>query len=81
MLTGPTVEFRWTGGVGASQYWLFVGTTPGGTDIINLDTGTGRSLSVANIPSDGRPVYVRLWSLVGGEWAFRDYTYSTTLPF
>jgi large repetitive protein len=30
------------------------------------------------LPTDGSPVYVRLWSLVGATWFFRDYTYTAS---
>jgi hypothetical protein len=28
------------------------------------------------LPTDGRTLYVRLWSLVSGAWQFNDYTYT-----
>src|SRR5262249_45441567 len=76
-LPGASVIFGWTAGGGVAQYWLDVGTTAGGTDLFTSSTATNRSATVNNLPPDGRTVYVRLWSLLGGAWQFSDYTYAT----
>lgn len=74
-LKGPTVAFEWDSGAGASQYHLVVGTGgPGTTDLFNQNLGNQRSRSVAGAPTDGRTVYVRLWSLTS-TWLYREYTY------
>jgi serine protease len=75
-MTASTVTFQWTGGTGVSQYWVYVGTTAGGTDLLNQDRGTNLSATVAGLPTGGSPLYVRLWSLLGGAWQFHDYTYA-----
>ena len=74
-LTASTVTFQWTGGTGVSRYWLYVGSTVGGNNLFNQDQGTNLSATVAGLPTDGRTLYVRLWSLIGGAWQFNDYTY------
>jgi hypothetical protein len=33
---------------------------------------------VTGLPTDGRTIHVRLWSLIGSGWQFRDYTYTAT---
>jgi hypothetical protein len=40
--------------------------------------GTNRTQAVT-LPADGGPVYVRLWSLIGGAWKFNDYFYTAYL--
>ncbi len=75
-LSSSSAIFSWSAG-SASAYWLTVGTTFGGTDICSSGQTGGHSWSVSNIPTDGRPIYVRLWSLVSGTWVNppQDYTY------
>ena len=72
-LTSSTVTFQWTGGVGVSQYNLRIGNSPGGTEFANRSVGTNLSVTVANLPSDDRPLYVRLRSLINGVWLYNDY--------
>jgi hypothetical protein len=71
------VTFAWSPGVGASRYWLSVGTTPGGTQLYHEDQGLALSREVTGLPTDGRPIHVRLWTLLGTEWQFGDYGYNT----
>ena len=75
-LTSSTVTFSWNSGSGVSQYWLELGTTLGGTQIYSQSQGAGMSATVGGLPTNGTPVYVRLWSLIGGLWQFNDYTYT-----
>ena len=74
---GPgRAKFCWTSGTGVTRYWLHVGTTPGGYDLFSQDEGTSLCQTVTGLPTDGSPVYVRLWSVIGGAWLFNDYVYS-----
>jgi hypothetical protein len=74
-LSSASVTFQWTGGIGASQYWLYVGTSPGAFNIANLDMGSSLSTVVNNLPNNGQTIYVRLFSHIGG-WQFNDYAYT-----
>jgi len=76
-VTSPTVTFQWTTGIGATDFWIYVGTTPGGSDLFNSEMNMATSQVVTNIP-DGT-MYVRLWTRVGTTWYFRDYTYSVLI--
>jgi hypothetical protein len=76
MLPGSTVTFSWTAGSGVSQYFLYVGSSVGAGDIYGVDQGLARSATVSGLPPDGRTIFVRLWSLIGAGWQFRDYTYT-----
>ena len=70
-----TVTFQWTAG-SASSYGLTVGSSPGATDIYSSSVLQALSQTVTNIPTDGRTIYVRLYSLVGRSWTFNSYTYT-----
>ena len=59
-----------------TRYWLYVGSTPGGADLWSQDQGTNLSTTVSGLPIDGRTLYVRLYSVIGGVWSFNDYTYT-----
>jgi hypothetical protein len=77
-LTSTPVTFTWSGGVGVSQYALWVGSTGAGSHdlgALGVDTNLTHQLSV---PLDGTPIYVRLWSLIGETWECNDYMYDTT---
>ena len=78
-LRATTATFEWTGGIGVMLRYLQVGTAAGGGELYNADPGaTSLRATVTGLPSNGSPVYVRLWSLVGGAWQFRDATYTAT---
>lgn len=75
-LAASTVTFQWTGGTGVTQYGLHLGTSPGGNDVFSQNGHRGLSATVSGVPTDGRTLYARLWSEIGGSWVFRDYTYT-----
>ena len=72
-LSGPTVTLTWSG-KGARLYWVSMGTAPGRWDLHNASAGTANSAQVVRLPTDGRTLYVRLWSWTGAQWQWRDYT-------
>src|SRR5579871_354659 len=81
-LTGSTVTFTWNAGTNISQYYLYVGSVQGGNDLYGQNQNLGLTATVSNLPTDGRTLYVRLWSLVNGAatdisigWHFNDYQY------
>jgi hypothetical protein len=76
-LAGASVTFAWSAGTGVSQYWFYVGTSAGGNDLYGQSQGTNRSVTVSGLPTDGRNLYVRLWSQISGSWQFNDYTYTS----
>jgi hypothetical protein len=75
-----SASFTWSSGLGAQQYWIDVGTTPGGTDVYsrtqNLDDGT----RIDRLPANGDLLYVRLWTLQPHAWIFVDYVFTTADP-
>jgi len=78
VLPGASATFTWKAGTGSSQYWIYVGSSLGATDIWNQNQGTGLTRTVTGIPTDGRKVYVRLWSLASGFWYYTDYSFTAS---
>jgi hypothetical protein len=75
-LGGSSVTFAWNKPAATTQVWLYVGTSPGGFNIYTANEGVGTSRLVTGIPVSGAPVYVRLWSFMGGTWKYIDYYYT-----
>ncbi len=76
-LSGSTVTFSWTPGTGAiTAYWLDVGTAVGKGDIYAANLGLGTSHTVSGIPTTGQPIYVQVWSMIGGVWNLNRYTFT-----
>jgi hypothetical protein len=76
-LSGSSVTFIWTAGLGASAYWLDVGTAVGQGNIFAGNLGLVTSELVSGIPTNGITIYVRLWTLLSGAWQVNDYSYTT----
>src|SRR6202040_2717421 len=57
---------------------LLVGSSPGGLDIFHSSMISGHSSAVSNIPTDGRTIYVRLYSVTGSGVQSSDYTYKAS---
>jgi uncharacterized protein YkwD len=74
-LPGEDVTFAWSAGSGAQEYFLYVGTSRGRNNLYAASLGMNRQTTVYNLPTDGRTLYVRLWTLLPGGWAYTDYTY------
>ncbi len=81
--SGSSVLFTWTQAPGADCYWLDVGNSVGQGDIFarqipdTCQNGSGyTSWTVYNIPTDGRIIYVQLWTHTNGAWQTpQRYTY------
>lgn len=74
--TSHVVTLAWSPGIGVTEYRLNIGTGVGGYDLYNRSCGRSLSASVSGLPTDGAPIYVRLWSKIAGVWHKRDYTYA-----
>src|SRR3974377_21043 len=74
-LPGASVTFVWSTGTGVTQYWLGIRSMSGNTDICSSPAGTSTGATVV-LPTDGRTLYVRLWSSLGGAWQYQDATYT-----
>ncbi|MDR3764749.1 MAG: chitobiase/beta-hexosaminidase C-terminal domain-containing protein [Acidobacteriota bacterium] len=75
-LTGTSTTFTWSAGTNVSGYYLWVGTTAGGHDLVNVGPLTGTSYT-ATLPTTGGTVYVTLYSVVNGTPSLSN-TYSYT---
>ncbi len=76
-LSGASVTFTWIAGAGSSAYWIDAGSTPGGNNYEQSgNLGNVTSLTVNNLPTDGNPIYVTLWSQVNGQWLYNEYQYT-----
>ena len=72
---GTTVTFGWTTGIGALEYFLYLGTSPGSNNMFGASMGTNRSITLNGLPRGGSIVYVRLWTRTITGWQYNDYTY------
>ena len=79
VLTGGTVTFTWDAGVGVSEYWLSLGSSPSATDLYTASQGSNRSVTIA-VPTDGSPLYLNLSSLINGQWRSNQYLLQAALP-
>lgn len=75
-------KFQWDAGSGATEYLLGVATDPlllsdDPYGDIFVASGTSLDAVATGIPLDGSDLYVRLWSLINGEWFYRDSVYSS----
>jgi hypothetical protein len=68
-----SVTFSWSAG-SATSYALMVGSSLNGWDIYNSGVITAHGATV-NTPTDGRTVYVSLYSNVNNSWLANKYTY------
>ena len=69
-----TVTFHWTAG-SATAYALTLGSSANSIDIYNSGVVHTLSVTVNNIPTDGRTVYATLFSQVNNSWTSTKYTY------
>jgi hypothetical protein len=76
--SSSSVNFNWNTGSGVSEYYLYVGNSAGAYDIYLGDQGTALARTVSGIPTDGRTIYVRLWSSLSSGWQYNDYTYTAS---
>ena len=74
-LPGSSVTFTWNAGGGAQEYWVYVGTSRGASNLYNRSVGTNLSASVGGLPTNGQTIYLRLWTRLNGAWQYKDYTF------
>ncbi len=70
----------WTPVVDAQAYYFYVGTTPGGQDIIDSGETLLTGFPIAGLLPAGPTLYARIWTKVAGSWRYRDSTF-TASPF
>jgi serine protease len=69
--------FTWTSGPGAQNYYLVVGTTRFGTDLVNsgILAATQSSFAVASLPR-GHVLFATLLTKVNGVWVYQPVTFT-----
>jgi FtsP/CotA-like multicopper oxidase with cupredoxin domain len=72
-----SVTFTWSAGAGVTQTYLWVGTTPGASNLFFNTASTAKTAHVTGLPRTV-PVYVRLFSVIGGVSSYNDYIYGPT---
>ena len=77
--TSSSATFTWNW-VGATGYWIDVGSTPGGNQYFQSgNLGNVLTKTVNGLPTNGSTVYVTLYSLNYGVWFSNSYTYTASL--
>ncbi len=67
--------FTWTPISIAQKYYLYVGTTPGGKDVVN--TGEITQTTYTAHVSTNQTLYARLWTKLAGVWVYTDSSFSS----
>lgn len=77
-MSSTSANFQWSAGVGALNYFLYVGSTVGGTQYHNSGSIAAGTLSrqVTGLPTDGSTLHVRLFTRISSGWQSNDYTYT-----
>lgn len=75
-LAGASLALDWSTGANVTQYALWAGSAPMGTDLYAAGVGSAHSQNIP-VPTDGRPVYVTLWSYIKGTWQQSTSWYTT----
>jgi 6-phosphogluconolactonase (cycloisomerase 2 family) len=73
-LDADTVTFGWTAAADPDEYRISIGSAPGASDIADESAGLDLTHSL-KLPTDGRKLYVRLWTRTAGLSLFNDYVF------
>jgi len=77
-IDGTQATFTWSAGIGASGYWLDIGSTSGGNDIYQSgNLGLQQNTTVYDLPNNGSQIYATLWTLINGQWYYNEYQYQS----
>jgi hypothetical protein len=68
--------FQWTSVPNAQAYYLYVGTTPGGKDVVNSGETQATSYSASSLPWN-ETLYATIWTKVAGLWLSSSSTFTT----
>jgi hypothetical protein len=70
-----TLPIQWTSVANVQAYYLYVGSTFGGNDLVNTGETLDTSELALNLPA-GQTLYARLWTKAGNIWRFVDSTFT-----
>ncbi len=80
-LTGSSQVFSWSAGTLSTAYEIDAGGAPGGNNYFHSgNLGNVLTKTVTGLPENGSTVYVTLYSLVGSQWLYNQYTYTAFNP-
>ena len=68
--TDTTVTFGWTAETGATSYQIWVGSTPGASDLA-VRTTSALTSTISGLPNNSQAVYVTLYGLTD-SWTVQD---------
>ncbi|MFZ0910830.1 MAG: hypothetical protein WAN24_15270, partial [Candidatus Acidiferrales bacterium] len=77
-VTGGVGTFNWNAGISVTNYYLDLGSTPGGNDLYSASQGTNQTVQVSGLPQSGT-IYITLYSLIGGTY-YNTQTNTTAGP-
>ena len=77
-LTAASTTFTWSANGSTTPVYLWVGSTAGGNDLVNVGPLSGTSTTVT-LPTAGAKVYVTLWSTLSGSLVSTTATYTEAL--
>jgi hypothetical protein len=77
VLTSNSMSFTWSPGTAGSQYDLHLSAVaPGGYDLYLSGHIAGTSTTVNGLPTNGEPIFARLYTIVNGVTVYNDYTFT-----
>jgi 6-phosphogluconolactonase (cycloisomerase 2 family) len=77
-----TLPFTWSTSPGAQGYFLTVGTSQGGDDVVNSGvlSSSQTSYPVGALPA-GETLYARIYTEIGGSWSYyQDISFTAAEP-
>ncbi|WP_144395330.1 hypothetical protein [Pleionea sediminis] len=75
VIRGGATTFRWT--PIDNDVWLSVGSSQGGKDLFDKKVAGQQGQYVDNLPTNGRTIYLRLWTWYQSRWQYIDYQFSS----
>lgn len=76
-LPGSAARFEWTAnGLEVSSWTLLLGSAPGQSNLFKSGPTTDTYADVTGLPTDGSPVYAKLWYVSGGVWSYEEFVYT-----
>jgi len=80
-LTSTNITFNWTSSSGATGYALWLGSTGQAShDIRYSDESTATSLSLTDLPANGKTIYATLYTYYGSLRFVNYYTFTAVTP-
>ena len=73
----PFQTFSWTAGQNVQEYYLWIGSCQDCKDILDENQGLSHSRTIG-LPTDGRRLYVTLFSYINGAWYWVDYQFQAS---